>query len=423
VIGTRLRRIRVAQGMTQAQLASPRYTHAYVSSIEAGRRRPSRSAIEHFASRLGIDPDELASGRAPDSEARLRLRLQEAMIDLSSGRLEEAQRASRSIAREARTLDLPVLRAKAEELAGLLLERQDRVEEALGRYTLAEQILQDRPPTERVDAVAGKARCFHSLGDVRYEIHVLETLLWEIDREDLLDPNALARMHSALVYAYVDAGLFTKAGESAALLDQIEPRLTDPLRIAQMHIHVARLHLAQGRPVEAERSLNRAEDTYAQLRLRTERAYANLALGYLYSREERLDEAHERLDEARETFEETNDIKDLTRSLNELARVERLRGHPDEARAILLRSIGLMKESDAPIVAWAYRELGRVSADDRGDAEKALKKAIDLYERTEQVVELAVTYGVLGDVLSQHGDERGSMEAYRAGIMSLEQSA
>jgi len=230
-------------------------------------------------------------------------------------------------------------------------------------------------------------------------------------------------VHSALVYAYLDAGLFTKAGESAALLDQIEPRLTDPLRVAQMHIHVARLHLAQGRPVEAERSLNRAEDTYAQLRLRTERAYANLALGYLYSREERLDEARERLDEARQTFEGTNDIKDLTRTLNELARVERLRGHPDEARAILLRSIGLMKESDAPIVAWAYRELGRVSAADRSDAEKALKKAIDLYERTEQVVELAVTYGVLGDVLSRHGDERGSMEAYRAGIMSLEQSA
>ena len=130
MIGTRLRRIRVAQGMTQAQLASPRYTHAYVSSIEAGRRRPSRSAIEHFASRLGIDPDELASGRSPGSEARLRLRLQEAMIDLSSGRLDEAERASRSIARETKTLDLPILRAKAEELAGLLLERQDRVDEA-----------------------------------------------------------------------------------------------------------------------------------------------------------------------------------------------------------------------------------------------------------------------------------------------------
>ena len=50
MIGTRLRQIRVARGMTQVELASPRYTHAYVSAIEAGRRQPSTKAIEHFAS-------------------------------------------------------------------------------------------------------------------------------------------------------------------------------------------------------------------------------------------------------------------------------------------------------------------------------------------------------------------------------------
>ena len=63
MIGTRLRQIRVARGMTQAELASPRYTHAYVSAIEAGRRQPSTKAIEHFAARLGVDPDELMTGR------------------------------------------------------------------------------------------------------------------------------------------------------------------------------------------------------------------------------------------------------------------------------------------------------------------------------------------------------------------------
>ena len=141
MIGTRLRQIRVARGMTQAELASPRYTHAYVSAIEAGRRQPSTKAIEHFAARLGVDPDELTTGRSPDREARLRLRLQEAMVDLSAGRLQEAEKASRSIAREAKALRLAGLQAMAEETRGLLLERQDRVEEALGRYTLAEEIL------------------------------------------------------------------------------------------------------------------------------------------------------------------------------------------------------------------------------------------------------------------------------------------
>ena len=422
MIGTRLRQIRVARGMTQAELASPRYTHAYVSAIEAGRRQPSTKAIEHFAARLGVEPDELTTGHSPDRETRLRLRLQEAMVDLSAGHLQEADKASRSIAREAKALRLAGLQAMAEETRGLLLERQDRVEEALGRYTLAEEILRDEPPTARVDAVAGKARCFHSLGDVRYEIHVLETLLGEIEHAGLRDPNALARVHSALAYAYVDAGLFQKAAESAAQLEAFEPQLTDPLRVAQMHMHVARLHLAQGRPAEAERSLHRAEDAYGQLHLQTETGYANLALGYLYSREGRIDEAHAKLTLARETFEETGDIKDLTRTLNELARVARLRGDEEEARGLLMRSIELMSDADAPILAWAYRELGRVSSGNRNEAEKALRRSIELYESTEQVVETAVTYGALGDLLRENGEETGGCEAYRMGITLLEQS-
>ena len=422
MIGTRLRQIRVARGMTQAELASPRYTHAYVSAIEAGRRQPSTKAIEHFAARLGVDPDELLTVLSPDRESRLRLRLQEAMVDLSAGRLQEAEKASRSIAREAKALRLAGLQAMAEETRGLLLERQDRVEEALGRYTLAEEILRDEPPTARVDAVAGKARCFHSLGDVRYEIHVLETLLGEIEHAGLRDPNALARVHSALAYAYVDAGLFQKAAESATQLEAFEPQVTDPLRVAQMHMHVARIHLAQGRTAEAERSLHRAEDAYGQLHLQTETGYANLALGYLYSREGRIDEAHAKLTLARETFEETGDIKDLTRTLNELARVARLRGDEEEARGLLMRSIELMSDADAPILAWAYRELGRVSSGNRNEAEKALRRSIELYESTEQVVETAVTYGALGDLLRENGEETGGCEAYRMGIALLEQS-
>jgi transcriptional regulator with XRE-family HTH domain len=423
MIGARLHQIRTSRGMTQAQLASPHYTHAYVSSIESGRRTPSARAIEHFAERLGVDPEELTTGRSPDREAQLRLGLQEALVDLSAGRIQEADRATRSIAREAKSLKLPLLHARAEEIRGVLLERQDRVEEALGRFSLAEEILKNEPPTSRVEAVSGKGRCFHSLGDARYEIHLLTALLGEIERAGLHDPDALARLHSGLVYAYIDAGLYANAAESAAILEDIEPRIQDPMRIAQMHMNVARLHLTNGRVAEAERSLFRAEDAFGRLRLKTETGYASLALGYLYSREGRLDEAYEKLDAARSTFEEAADIKDLTRTLNELARVERLRGNLREARTLLLHSIELMGDGDAPIQAWAYRELGRSWFDDRSQSEKALRTSIELYERTEQTVELAIAYGVLGDLLQTHGDDGGGCDAYRTGLSVLERSA
>jgi tetratricopeptide (TPR) repeat protein len=421
MIGSRLRRLRLARGMTQSELAAPKYTHAYVSSIEAGRRRPSQDALSHFASKLGVEIEELQTGRQAGAAARLQLRLAEAMVTLSAGGLDEAGEAFRSIAKEARRAGLPLVQAKAEEGLGLLLERQERPEDALEQYRLAEQILQDRPAADRVDAVAGKARCFHSLGDVRYEIHILEMLLTEIEREQLIDPNALARLHAALVFAYVDAGLYEKAAESAAELEALSPRVNDPLRVAQMNLHVARAYLVQGRVEEAERSLHRAEDAYRQLSLKTETGYAHLALGYVHSRAGKRKEARMELEDALAIFEETGDVKDRTRAMNELGRLERQAGRTDRARDLLETSISLMRENDTPILAWAHRELGLLlSRADAPTAEKHLRTAIEIYERSDQTIDVAVTYRALGDLLRSGGDGDAGCEAYRRGIMALE---
>jgi tetratricopeptide (TPR) repeat protein len=421
MVGRRLRRLRLDRGLTQTQLARPRYTHAYVSAIESGRQAPSSQALEYFAGRLGVPVDELKTGRKPGAEARLELRLQEALVGLSSGQTREAKSELESMAKEARRASLPRIQARAEEGLGLLLERQEKPEEALEHYRTAADLLADEPPTAIVDAVAGKARCFHSLGDVRYEIHILETLLGEMERAELLDPNALARVHAGLVYAYVEAGLYAKAAESAAELERIAPMVTDPLRVAQMHLHVARLYLVQGRVREAEISLQRSEDSYRQANLRTETGYAHLALGYVFSREGRIDDARRELHEAMRIFEDVADTKDLTRTLNELARLERLQGRADQARTLLERSISLTGDSDTPILAWAHRELGIVLTpfDGRG-AEKNLRVAIDMYERAEQTFDVAVTYRALGELLESQGDHKGGCDAYRTGIMALE---
>lgn len=54
-----LRRRRLAAGMTQVQLAGPKYSHPFVSSIESGRRGASKEAVDYFAQRLGISTHEL----------------------------------------------------------------------------------------------------------------------------------------------------------------------------------------------------------------------------------------------------------------------------------------------------------------------------------------------------------------------------
>ena len=60
-VGKRLRELRLAASMTQAELAGRRFSHAYVSVLEAGRREPSRAAVDYFAQRLGVQVEELWS--------------------------------------------------------------------------------------------------------------------------------------------------------------------------------------------------------------------------------------------------------------------------------------------------------------------------------------------------------------------------
>jgi tetratricopeptide (TPR) repeat protein len=421
MIGKRLRRLRLERGLTQRELAAPEYTDAYVSTIEAGRRQPSQRALEYFATRLDVSVEELATGKPQDLEAQLELRVHEARIALSAGRSDEAETALAEAARGAKHFGLSIIQAKVEEARGLIGERNGDPEGALHHYQTAEDLLREEPATARVDAIDGKARCFTSLGDVRYAIHLLESLLAELGRAGLDDPNALARIHAGLVYSYVDAGLYPQAAESADELDRLEPRLTDPVRIGQMHLHVAQLHLVQGKVRDALRSLQRCEEAYRQADLKVETGYAQLARGYVLTRDGKLQQARKHLERARAIFEETADQKDLMRTLNELARIERLQGNIPRATELLERSISLIGNADVPILAWARRELGLVlSEQDPTSAEKNLRMAIELYERSEQPVELALSYGVLGDLLTTRGESDAGCEAYKTGIRALD---
>src|SRR5437588_899477 len=63
-VGARIRSLRTAKGLTQAQLADPLYTKAYISMLESGRTRASMKALEHIAGVLGVSPADLLGGAA-----------------------------------------------------------------------------------------------------------------------------------------------------------------------------------------------------------------------------------------------------------------------------------------------------------------------------------------------------------------------
>src|ERR671928_1014397 len=69
-LGERLRQLRVAAGMTQADLAGDRFSKEYVSQIERGKTRPTRETIDWLAQRLRGDARFFAHGGSHDPRGR-----------------------------------------------------------------------------------------------------------------------------------------------------------------------------------------------------------------------------------------------------------------------------------------------------------------------------------------------------------------
>ena len=88
-VGARIRSLRTAKGLTQAQVAEPQYTKAYISMLESGRTRASMKALEHIAGVLGVKPADLLGGTPSPTTPQYTL--------LEARRLVEQGRAAEAI--------------------------------------------------------------------------------------------------------------------------------------------------------------------------------------------------------------------------------------------------------------------------------------------------------------------------------------
>ena len=135
-LGERLRRLRVAAGLTQGELAGDRFSKEYVSQIERGKTRPTTETIEWLAQQLGVDASFLANGVSTDER----------------GRVEGGPRPGRG------AVSAPTSRAGARGLRRASLARSSP----------------PAPPELEVRALTGEARARGIEGDVRSAIPLLE---------------------------------------------------------------------------------------------------------------------------------------------------------------------------------------------------------------------------------------------------------
>lgn len=419
-LATRLKRLRVERGLSQRELAAPLLTASYLSLIEAGKRQPSEEVLAHLAQRLGVDVDDLRSGRSAALEAQLELRLQEARRALHQGIRDEGERMAEGIRETADAEGLDRVAARALCVLGVAAEHQDLPALALERYEAAEALWRDDPAHLRYEAVVGVARAHLALGDPRLSIHLLHDYLDELQRKGYTDPIAQMRAHGALVACYLTVGLRSKGAREAQMALELAPMVDDPAQLACLHMNVGGALLQQGRHADAIEAARKAEHYFSMLDWHLGAAWAEMNRGIMLLEKNDLDPARTAFERALEKLDGVADSElDRANVLNELAQVERLSGRRARAEARLNEARALVGPEGPPLVlATNRREMGRTIANkDPAKAESEMRLAIGLFRAGKAHRDVATTAQELAQMLRSR---RKSSEALRVLEQGLE---
>lgn len=426
-LGERIRHLRLEKGMTLVALAGDAMSEGYISLLESGQRTPSDKALQHIAGQLGVDAEELRTGKPAGLGIHFELDLQSVRRDVDRGAIDAAKALLDKIdkiAKNARGNNLKRITAKCQELRGLIAERLDGPSVALPYYKQAEDLWRDEPLHLRFAAVIGIARCTHQAGNPALAIHMLDGYANDLKRSENPDPHALMQAYTALVYPCFSAGLPEKASEAARAALALEARVDKPEDIACMHLTVARSLLHDGEHSEALSSIRKAEQIYLAGGWRNQVAKAQIAEALVLSKKEDFEGAKTKLEESLQLLKESPHRLDEALALNELGYVCRKLDDIHGALTFLERARPLLEDIDLVEKAFNERELGLcLGIEETKGAERHLKRAIDLYRMSGNTTELASTFKELGTLYRKLGKTELALEAMSEGLAAVEERA
>jgi transcriptional regulator with XRE-family HTH domain len=215
-LADRVRELRVAAGLSQTALAGDSLSPSYVSLIESGRREPTDAALRMLAQRLETTPEYLRHGEDGPHEARLRLELDLAQLDLVNG--DPARARDRLL-----TIDMNAIAPTNHVEALLALAR---AHEALGDLEESVAVLEPllaatRRRGQLLDSAAIATQLVASYleaGDVSRSVELGNEVLEELDDAGLAGTDEQLRLASTVLWAYVERGDILYATHSAAKL-------------------------------------------------------------------------------------------------------------------------------------------------------------------------------------------------------------
>lgn len=412
-IGARIRKARVAAGWTQQQLATGRYTKAYVSALENGLSKPSMAALTFFAERLG-----LPTSRFLEDEAEGWTRLQ-ADLELAAGRWQQAVDAYQALLEQTSSLAsrAELLLGLAEGFAGL-----DRAKDAVGAASTAAHLFASLG-REAEEALSNYwLSCGqYQQGNTVEARALLDGILAKLRSGLRVEPDFQVRVLMALSS---NASLDGEHAVALAYLEEIRglsEGLDDRRRgvflfdLAYSYRNTGDFEAAIRAGTTALALFRAAQAEFEAASLQRDLALSYLALGS-------SDKADEAVRGARKFFERLGDRLWLSYVTDTEAQILLAKGEAGKAAELAAQALELAEATSNDFAALgALLTLARAQKKNGldSDAKASYERAADLARREGKPARIRLVLGEFAEVLAAIGDHEQAFglmrEALKAG--------
>lgn len=418
-VGERIRRLRTAAGLSQAQLAGKDFSPSYISLIESGRRAASPDAISTFSRRLSCDESTITGGQPSEWRRRIDLELLYAKLARRHGE------AGSALERLTQLRDDPELdQAAIDEIHFELAS----VHEALGDVDAAVDLLVPLlngacggTKTQPVTEVGIRlCRCLMDGGDARAAVRFGDQALTTSETQGLAATEEHLRLAATVLAAQFQDGELLAAAARARELVALAERSGGPGGQAALLWNAAVIAEARGRLNDAVRLSRRALALLSeQENIRDLPRLQYTVAGLLLSSDPGdVDTALALLNVALPALRDLGSTVDLGCWEIERTRAELALGRPGEAELFARQAIDHLTGHPLPETVRAHLLLGDCLAVP-GHSDQAVAE----YTRAAEVLaevppsrHAAVLWRDLADRHARGGALAASLEAYRRAL-------
>jgi len=415
-----VRRLRLARGLSQRQLASHGVSSAYISRIESGQRTPSVRAIRLLARRLGVTPEYLESGMDIAPVEALELRLSDAELRLRLGDHSlEARHALQAVLKEAQRAGDAEIATRAQIALGLSSLAAGNQRES-ARYLAAAVASPLVSPRTQTNAYVSLSKALRFLGRAEDAATMLEDALGDPGCQTPDAAGVRLRLATYLSYALTDLGEFERA---RSVLEEIDADAAlDAHAQVTMHWSLARLAYMEGQPRAALREIRRAIILLDHTEDSLELARAHLFAAEVHLWAYNTPEAGRHLDLASRLENLAADARDLGALHSCQALTHARRGDFERARHLITRAHEEL--ADAPAeqgLLWLAQALTEAGRDDFDAARRSFERAIEALAASSMQREAAAVCREWAQLLIAVGrSDEAASAAGRAAELAVE---